>query len=408
MHDVMRGTRVLEVASWTFVPAAGAVLADWGADVLKIEHPESGDPQRGLMTMGIMPGRSAGVDFMMEFPNRGKRSVAIDIANDDGRELLYRLAEVSDVFLTNFLPHTRKNLRIDVDDIRARNPRIIYVRGHGQGHRGPESGRGGYDGASYWSRGGVGDTLTPPGSEWPLGLRPAFGDVMGGLNIAGGISAALYAREKTGEAPVVDVSLLGTAMWQIQPDIVISKVLGMDDVIRFGDRSKGSGNPLVGTYRTKDDRHIFLNMMQSDRFFPDLVRRMGHPELLDDERFNGAAARAQNSIAFMKVFDDIFGSKTLAEWKELLADSDGVWAPIQRAPELYDDQQVRANGYLRPVTDSRGNEFELVAAPVQFDERPPDLRSAPQHGEHTDEVLRELLGLADEAIIDHKISGAIL
>src|SRR5207247_2127865 len=163
------------------------------ADVLKIEHPETGDPQRGLMTMGIMPGGGAGVDFMMEFPNRGKRSVAIDIATDDGRTLLYRLAEVSDVFLTNFLPHTRRNLRIDV-----------------------------------------------------------------------GSSAALYAREKTGEPPVVDVSLLGTAMWQIQPDIVISRVLGMDDVMRFGDR-KGSANPLVGTYRTKDDRYIFLNMMQSDR-----------------------------------------------------------------------------------------------------------------------------------------------
>jgi len=407
MHQVMRGTRVLEVASWTFVPAAGAVLADWGADVLKIEHPETGDPQRGLMTMGIMPGGGAGVDFMMEFPNRGKRSVAIDIATDDGRELLYRLAEVSDVFLTNFLPHTRRNLRIDVDDIRARNPRIVYVRGHGQGHRGPEAGRGGYDGASYWSRGAVGDTLTPPGSEWPVGLRPAFGDVMGGLTIAGGISAALYAREKTGEPPVVDVSLLGTAMWQIQPDIVISRVLGMDDVMRFGDR-KGSANPLVGTYRTKDDRYIFLNMMQSDRYFPDLARRMGHPELIEDARFANAAARAEHRVEFIECFDGIFGSKTLAEWRDALAESEGVWAPVQRAPELYDDPQVEANGYLRPVTDGHGNDFQLVAAPVQFDETPPDLRSAPQHGEHTDDVLRELLGLDDETIINHKVSGAIL
>jgi crotonobetainyl-CoA:carnitine CoA-transferase CaiB-like acyl-CoA transferase len=399
--------RVLEVASWTFVPAAGAVLADWGADVLKIEHPEMGDPQRGLMTMGIMPGGSAGVDFMMEFPNRGKRSVAIDIASDDGRELLYRLAEKSDVFLTNFLPHTRQKLLIDVEHIRARNPRIVYVRGHGQGHRGPESHRGGYDGASYWSRGGVGDTLTPPGSEWPLGLRPAFGDVMGGLTIAGGISAALFAREKTGEAPVVDVSLLHAAMWQIQPDIVISKVLGMDDVMRFGDR-KGSHNPLVGTYRTADDRYIFLNMMQSDRYFPDLVRRMGHAELLDDERFNSAAGRAKNNVAFIDTFDKLFGSKTLAEWKVLLKDTDGVWAPIQRAPELYDDPQVEANGYLRSVTDTNGNEFQLVSAPVQFDETPPELRSAPLHGQHTDDVMRELLGMDDETLINHKISGALL
>jgi crotonobetainyl-CoA:carnitine CoA-transferase CaiB-like acyl-CoA transferase len=395
------------VASWTFVPAAGAVLADWGADVLKIEHPEMGDPQRGLMTMGLMPGGGAGVDFMMEFPNRGKRSVAIDIATDDGRELLYRLAEVSDVFLTNFLPQTRERLGIDLEHIRARNPRIVYVRGHGQGSRGAEARRGGYDGASYWSRGGVGDTLTPPGSEWPLGLRPAFGDVMGGLTIAAGISAALYAREKTGEAPLVDISLLHAAMWQIQPDIVISKVLGMDDVIRFGDR-KGSANPLVGTYPTKDGRFIFLNMMQADRYFPDLARRMGHPELIDDPRFANAAVRAEHRVEFIETFDEIFGSKTLAEWRDLLAETDGVWAPVQRAPELYDDPQVQANGYLRPVTDTHGNDFQLVSAPVQFDETPPDLRSAPQHGQHTDDVLRELLGIDDEALINHKISGAIL
>jgi crotonobetainyl-CoA:carnitine CoA-transferase CaiB-like acyl-CoA transferase len=149
-------------------------------------------------------------------------------------------------------------------------------------------------------------------------------------------------------------------------------------------------------------------MMQSDRYFPDLVRRMGHAELIEDERFNNAAGRAQNSIAFIKVFDDLFGSKTLEEWKGLLADSEGVWAPIQRAPELYSDQQVRANGYLRPVTDAHGNDFELVAVPVQFDERPPDIRSAPQHGEHTDAVLAELLGLDEETIINHKVSGAIL
>src|ERR1700730_6398784 len=125
VDDILSGIRVLEVASWTFVPAAGAILADWGADVIKIEHPVSGDPQRGLISSGLVPAGAGGVNYMIEFPNRGKRSVAIDIGTDAGRELIYRIAETADVFLTNFLPDARRRLRVDLEHIRARNPRII-------------------------------------------------------------------------------------------------------------------------------------------------------------------------------------------------------------------------------------------------------------------------------------------
>jgi crotonobetainyl-CoA:carnitine CoA-transferase CaiB-like acyl-CoA transferase len=148
MTDILSGVRVLEVAFWTFVPSAGAILSDWGADVIKIEHPETGDPQRGLATMGVMPGGMGAVNFMIEFPNRGKRSVGININTDEGRELIYKLAKTADVFLTSFLPDARQRMKIDVEDIRAQNPDIIYVRGHGQGAKGPDAGKGGYDGAS--------------------------------------------------------------------------------------------------------------------------------------------------------------------------------------------------------------------------------------------------------------------
>ncbi len=404
MQDVMRGVRVLEVASWTFVPAAGAVLADWGADVLKVEHPEMGDPQRGLSTMGVIPGGS-GVDFMIEFPNRGKRSVALNVASDEGRELLYRLAATADVFLTSFLPDIRQRLRIDLDDIRAANPDIIYVRGHGQGARGPERGRGGYDATSYWSRSGVCDALTPADATRPAGQRPAFGDVMGGMTIAGAIAAALFARERTGETSVVDVSLLSTGMWNVQPDIVMSRLLGLDEPFRFSNR-RAMGNPLVNQYPTKDGRWLALNMMQSDRFWPDLCAHLGAEELVDDPRFATAAARAEHAGELVDRFDQIFTSRTLEEWKQALADTAGVWAPVQRVTELYDDPQVRANGYLRPVTNAAGVDFELVGAPAQFDETPPDLRRAPGHGEHTDEVLLEL-GLSMDEVVGHKVSGAV-
>jgi crotonobetainyl-CoA:carnitine CoA-transferase CaiB-like acyl-CoA transferase len=403
--SILSGTRVLEVAAWTFVPAAGAILADWGADVLKIEHPATGDPQRGLATMGVSLGDPTAVNFMIEIPNRGKRSVAIDLKTDDGRELLYRLAETADVFLTNSLPDMRETLEIDVEHIRARNPNIIYARGHGQGAKGPDSRKGGYDGASYWSRGGVGDTLRSPDSDEPAGMRPAIGDVMGGLTLAGGIAAALFHREKTGEATVVDTSLLGTAMWQLQPDIVMTKLNGLDEIVRF--RNNAIANPLVGNYRTQDGRWIFLNMMQSDRFWADFCTHLGRPDLVDDERYRDAAVRAENRDSCVEEIRATFASRPLAEWREALATMQGVWAPVQRVPELPADVQVAANGYLRPVTDTKGNDFELVGAPVQFDEQPHDLRAAPDHGEHTDEVLLEL-GYTWDEIIAFKVSGAVL
>jgi crotonobetainyl-CoA:carnitine CoA-transferase CaiB-like acyl-CoA transferase len=406
MTDILSGVRVLEVAFWTFVPSAGAILSDWGADVIKIEHPETGDPQRGLATMGVMPGGMGAVNFMIEFPNRGKRSVGININTDEGRELIYKLAKTADVFLTSFLPDARQRMKIDVEDIRAQNPDIIYVRGHGQGAKGPDAGKGGYDGASFWSRGGVGDTLRSPLSPEPAGMRPAIGDVMGGLTIAGGIAAALYHREKTGEAKLVDISLLGTAMWQLQPDIVMTGVMGMDDVFRMTPGGSAP-NPLVGNYRTQDDRYVFLNMMQADKFWVDFCTHLGRTDLLEDPRFTDSKFRLENKDEAIAEIAKTFASAPLKEWRERLATMEGVWAPVQRVPELYDDVQVQANGYLRDVTDSAGNEFKLVGAPVQFDEQPHDLRRAPDHGEHTDSVLEEL-GLTWDEIMALKVSGAIL
>src|SRR3954462_11432732 len=208
MSDILSGVKVLEVAAWTFVPAAGAVLAEWGADVVKVEHPVGGDPQRGLISSGLVPAGAGGVNYMIEVPNRGKRSVGIDLSTDAGRDIVLKIAAESDVFLTSFLPSARKKFGIDLDDIRKVNPDIIYVRGTGHGTKGPDADKPGYDGVSYWSRGGVGSALTPGSmTDNIVAPRPAFGDLMGGMTIAGGVAAALYKREKTGTPSVVDVSL---------------------------------------------------------------------------------------------------------------------------------------------------------------------------------------------------------
>jgi crotonobetainyl-CoA:carnitine CoA-transferase CaiB-like acyl-CoA transferase len=407
-QKLMQGVRILEVASWTFVPAAGAVLADWGADVVKVEHPVTGDPQRGLITSGLMPGGAAGgVNFMVEQPNRGKRSVGLNIASPDGLELLYRLVETSDVFLTNFLPQTLSRLKIDVDSLRARNPKIIYVRGTGQGVRGPHAHKGGYDGASYWARGGIADALTPADRDWPLGQgSPGFGDLNGGMTIAGAISAALFSRERTGEAPVVDVSLLAMAMWTMSPLVVASKLFGLNR-IPSGPRTQNP-NPLVNMYRTKDDRFLTLMMLESDRWWPDLCQHLDRPDLADDPRFADAGARSEHREECITTLDEIFGQRTLDEWKDKLETAGGVWAPVQTVRELHDDPQAVANGYLQDVTADDGTTtFTLVANPVQFNELPPDLRRAPEHGEHTEDLLLEL-GVEWEDIARFKESGAIL
>ena len=222
----MEGVRILEVAEHTFVPAASAILADWGAEVIKVEHPERGDAMRGLASSGVMS-MMGPVHVLLEHSNRGKKSIGIDVSTEKGVDLVYRLAANCDVFLTNKLPAVRKRLRIEAEDIWQHNPNIIYVAGTGAGERGPEANRGGYDFLSYWCRGASAMGNTPTNAEY-LGAQPApgYGDSIGGMTIAGGILAALFHRERTGEAISVDVSLLGVGMWAMSPAIALSLQMG--------------------------------------------------------------------------------------------------------------------------------------------------------------------------------------
>lgn len=405
MAGPLEGIRVIEVASWMFVPSGGSVLVDWGAEVIKVE-PMTGDPQRGLITSGLLPGGAGGVNFMVEQPHRGKRSIGLDLAHPDGREALMKLVETADVFLTNYLPQVRRKLQIDTDDVRARNPRIIVARGSGAGPKGPDAEKGGYDGASFWARGGMGMTMPEREDGWPPGQpTAAFGDVMGGLATAGAIAAALVKRERTGETSVVDVSLLATAMWQLSPMVIASKLFGFSKIPQ-GDRTK-SPNPGVGTYRTADDRFISLILLQSDKHWDDFVKRLGLPDMATDPKFCDAAARAQNNTECIARLDEAFGSQPLSYWTEVLADFDGVWSPFQTLDELYDDVQVIANGYLPSMTASNGQEVQLVASPAQFDEEPIRVERAPEHGEHTELLLMEL-GYDWDQIAAMKESGAVL
>ncbi len=403
----MQGVRIVEVAQYTFVPAAGAVLAEWGADVIKVEHAERGDAQRGLFSIGSV---SAGGAFapIMEHPNHNKRSIGLALNVPEGLEILHRLVRDADVFVTNFLPDVRTRLHIDVEDIRTVNPQIIYVRGTALGVRGEDRARPGFDGISYWYRSGSAAGATPPNVEGIVPMpAPAYGDSIGGMTIAGGISAALFARERTGEPSVVDVSLLGVGAWANALAIETSFVSGQPwQAAPMGPYQSVETNPLVGVFPTKDGRWIGLSMLQPGRYWQGFCRHLGREDLITDARFDTTEKVSANAKEAGAIIAVEFKSRTYAEWVERFRTLDGPWEPVQNSVELGQDPQLLANGHVGEVTDVEGRTQRLVVAPVQFDERPTELRRAPQFAEHTDEILQEL-GVTESELVELKMAGAV-
>jgi crotonobetainyl-CoA:carnitine CoA-transferase CaiB-like acyl-CoA transferase len=404
MTAVMQGVRVLEVAEHTFVPAASALLADWGAEVIKIEHHERGDAMRGLASSGlaIMGGN---VHVLLEHSNRGKKSLALNLDSPEGLDVLYRLAATCDVFLTNKLPSVRAKLKIDVEHLRAHNPRIIYVRGTGHGERGPDADRGSYDALAYWCRAGIAASLKQPDDDGVPGPPgPAFGDSIGAMTIAGGIMGALYHRERTGHAPVVDVSLLGIGLWSHGAALALS--LQLQRPWAPLPKALPIGNPLVRVYRTKDERYISICCLQAAKYWPGITEVIGRPELATDERFGDAASLQKNAGPAGDLLAAAFAERTAGEWRERLAGFSGQWAMVQDTLEAAADPQSVANGYVADCATSAGTPFKLVAAPVQYDEQAARPARAPEFNEHGDAILADL-GLDWDAIVELKARGVV-
>jgi crotonobetainyl-CoA:carnitine CoA-transferase CaiB-like acyl-CoA transferase len=406
VYQPMKGVKIVEVAQFTFTPASGAVLADWGAEVIKVEHAVTGDAQRGL-TIGAGGAAAGSFQPLMEHPNRGKRSIGLALDVPSGHDVLMELVRDADVFVTNFLPSARRKLHIDVEDIRAANPNIIYARGSGHGVRGPDADKAGYDGSTFWSRMGSAWGTTPPDSPRCM-VQPAgaYADSMGGAIIAGGIAAALFARDRTGEPSVIDVSLMSVGAWAM--------ALSLGTAMLMGENSPPGPlnsppyipvNPTVGNFPTSDGRFITLMMLQPGRDFADTCKHLGIEYLLEDERFSTGEGLIANAVEAGKHVANAIASKPYAYWVEHLQTLKGAWAPAQNPLEIAADPQMAANGYLVPVVDADGKDRQLVANPVQFDETPPSVIRGPQFAEHTDDILRAL-GKTEDEIIQLKIDGA--
>ncbi|MDT5340298.1 MAG: hypothetical protein QOD90_5803 [Mycobacterium sp.] len=407
MIKVMEGVRVLEVAQFTFVPAAGAILADWGADVIKVEHPVRGDTQRGFINMGglqLDPNRHP----LIEHPNRGKRSVGIDVSTAEGQEVLYEIAKTSDVFLTNFMPGVRQRHKFDVEHIRAANPNIIYARGSAYGDKGVERDVGGFDGTAFWTRSGVGHALTPAelGGALPQGI-PAFGDSIGGMNIAGGISAALFHRERTGETAEIDVSLLSTAWWAAGASVTQGMETGETMRSVMPNSAGPSVNPFLGNYETSDGGTINLCIVSPTGYIRDAFEHLGLAEAADDPRFRDVMPLIENADAAAELVRQAIRSKPFAYWREHLKTMKGQWAPFQSLVDLGSDEQAIANDMIVEVEAADGGApFKVVRGPVQFNHEPLQTTRAPQASEHTEVVLMEV-GIDWDRIEQLKDSGAI-
>jgi crotonobetainyl-CoA:carnitine CoA-transferase CaiB-like acyl-CoA transferase len=388
---ILDGVRVVELTQWVAGPAAAGVMADWGADVIKVEPP-SGDPQRQIF--GAIGAREQVAVPPFDLDNRGKRSVVLDLRTEAGRDAMERLLARADVFVTNVRLAALERLGLDPDAVRARHPSIVYGIITGYGMRGPDAHRPGYDVGAFWARSSLASSVVPPG-QLPPAIRSGFGDHVTGMTLAGGICAALFDRERTGRGHLVSTSLLRTGLYCAGWDLGILLRLGKLQRTR---PREAHPQPLVNCYAAADGRGFWLLGLESDRHWPGLLAAIERPELAEDPRFRTARDRSVNAAELIAELDVAFAKRPMAEWAERFDRHDVWWAPINTPADALADPQVEASGAFVELPVAEGEEpYRMIATPIDVDDEPLHPGPSPSLGEHTAEVLAEL-GYSPEEI----------
>lgn len=400
MAGPLEGITVVELGVWVAGPAAGGILADWGAEVVKIEPP-GGDPARMFGRMlGISPQDRHHVSPPFEMDNRGKRSVVLDLSTDDGQARARELISGADVFLTNIRVGALRRIGLDFEAVATGNPRLIYGLITGYGTTGPDADRAAYDVAAFWARAGLAHLLTRPGDSPPF-QRGGMGDHMAGMTLAGAVCAALVARGRTGVGQLVSTSLYRQGAYTVSFDLNTFLLTGHS--ISIG-RRESMGNPCMNNYTAGDGRRFWLVGLQGDRHWPALCAAVQRLGWMADERFATARARAANAVELIGELDTIFATRPLDRWAEAFAaQPDLFWSPINSMEDVVADEQFHAAGGVVYVPDAESS-VPMVASPADFSGTPWEVRScAPELGEHTEAVLAEL---AQRSAISPSHTGA--
>jgi crotonobetainyl-CoA:carnitine CoA-transferase CaiB-like acyl-CoA transferase len=402
MDRPLEGVRVVELAMWVAGPATAAVLGDWGADVIKLEDPKTGDPIRGFVTR-TMGDPNARIRPPFELDNRNKRSVAVDLRRAEGHAFALKLIERADVFVTSLRLDAIERMKLDYATLSAKNPRLIYASINGYGHRGPDRNRPAYDYAAAWARSGLMATIAEPGHP-PPAQRPAMIDHAVGLGLAGAISAALLGRERSGRGREVNISLFSMGLWMNASDLTVGLMTGRSP--ESESRSQRV-NPIWSSYRCADSRWVYFVMIQSDRHWPDFCAALGMPDWLNDPRFKDSTVRGQNCAALTAEIDRVVATKSSNEWAPIFDRHNLIWAPVRTGAEVLQDPQADAIGAFAAVDHPQIPGCRVVNSPVEFGgARLRAHRAAPELGQHTEEVALEM-GLSWEEIGRLKDAGVL-
>ncbi len=401
MQKPLAGIRVVELAMWVAGPSTGAVLGDWGADVIKLEDTRGGDPIRAMSTRAL--GSDTPLMPPYELDNRNKRSVTVDLRRREGTEFATRIIERADVFVTSLRPATLERMGLDYATLSARNPRLVYATLNGYGHRGPDRDRPAFDYAAAWARSGIMATVAEPGQA-PPAQRPGMIDHAAGLGLAGAISAALLQRVHSGRGCEVRISLFQMGLWMNATDLTIGLQTGRAP--QPESRSERT-NPIWNSYQCKDGKWIYFVMVQSDVYWPDVCSALERPEWNDDPRFASFEARWKNSRELTRLIDETIATRTREQWTPIFDRHDLIWAPVQSEAEVLEDRQAHALGSFAEVESAGTAGPRVVNSPVEFGEagNTPH-RRAPELGQHTEEVALEA-GLTWEEIAKLKDAGVI-